>query len=191
MSFPAGGHRTYRDRIRSLAVDQASPLRVGNADGSGVRVLADVCGVYPSLGGPAWSPDGTLIAFNCRDNMWVVGADGSGLTRMPDGQNPYWSPDGSRIAFDPSPNSGLGTGPRLAIVDADGTHVRVFWPASAGPWNPWRSPVPGKPASTGSGLAAPLVFAIALVVLGGDFIGSRRVRAASELSARSIEDVTP
>lgn len=119
-------------QIAYLVLDEAGPLRVVNADGTGVQVLADVCGVYPSLGGPAWSPDGTRIAFNCdRTHMWVVGADDSGLTRMPNGRNPYWSPDGSRIAFE-LPHQG-----NLAIANADGTHVQVFgYPAHVGPWNP-------------------------------------------------------
>jgi Tol biopolymer transport system component len=110
-------------------------LRVVNAEGTGVRVLADVCGVSTSLGGPAWSPDGTHIAFNCRTNMWVVGADGSGLMRMPHGRNPYWSPDGSRIAF---VASGV-----LAIADSDGTNVQLFGAARAGPWNPLPLAMPG------------------------------------------------
>jgi Tol biopolymer transport system component len=168
---PDGTQIAYLDfRAKSVS------LRVVNADGTGVRVLADVGATYPSLGGPAWSPDGTHIAFNWdRTNMRVVGADGSGLTRMPDGRNPYWSPDGSRIAFE-LPHAGPQG--KLAIADADGTHVQVFgYPAHAGPWNPWPSTVPGEPASTGSGLAAPLVFAIALVVVGGVLIGGLRVRA--------------
>jgi len=158
-------------RIAYLELPNVS-LRVVNADGTGVRVLTDECGLYPSLGGPAWSPDGTHIAFNCnRTNMWVVGADGSGLTRMPHGRNPYWSPDGSRIAFE-LPHQG-----NLAIANADGTHVQVFgYPAHAGPWNPLPSAVPGELASTGSGLAAPWVYAIALVVLVGVLIGGRRAR---------------
>jgi WD40-like Beta Propeller Repeat len=150
--------------------------RIMNADGTGVRVLTDVCGYYPSLGGPAWSPDGSHIAFNCErevvggelelplgTDMWVVGADGSGLTRMPDGRNPYWSPDGSRIAFE-LPHQG-----NLAIANADGTHVQVFgYPAHAGPWNPWPSAVPGEPNSTATaGEVSPFVYAVvALGVVG-------------------------
>jgi hypothetical protein len=108
----------------------------------------------------------------------VVGADGSGLrTVIPNGWNPYWSPDGSRIAFKlRSASRPLG---ELAIANADGTHVRysdTHTPAQAGPWNPLPSAVHGNPTSTGSGLAAPLVFAIALAVVVVVLIGGRRVR---------------
>lgn len=56
---------------------------------------------------PAWSPDGTRIAFSSgRDgslHIFVMRADGSGtqgLTRTKrDDTHPAWSPDGRRIAF--------------------------------------------------------------------------------------------
>jgi TolB protein len=59
---------------------------------------------------PAWSPDGTQIAFaSRRDDNWdlyLMRADGSGLRRLTedaayDGE-PAWSPDGTRIAFSSS-----------------------------------------------------------------------------------------
>ncbi len=60
---------------------------------------------------PAWSPDGSSIAFAAGDNLhelWVMGADGSARTmlrRLP-GEYDYiiqdiaWSPGGEKIAFD-------------------------------------------------------------------------------------------
>ena len=79
-------------------------IHVVNADGSGLTNLG-VEGFEP-----AWSPDGTKIAFSAypspddafRD-VYVVDADGSGMARV--ASTPMdqfivaWSPDGTQIAF--------------------------------------------------------------------------------------------
>jgi uncharacterized repeat protein (TIGR01451 family) len=50
---------------------------------------------------PAWSSDGSRIAFGCDTGVCVIDADGSNRTQLTDfGYFPAWSPDGSRIAFD-------------------------------------------------------------------------------------------
>jgi Tol biopolymer transport system component len=100
----------------SLPIEQAT-LYLADSNGSNVRSLgqAPVRGVSP-----AWSPDGRKLAFvsfadhngpACPPNdscpssgeIYVVGADGTGLTRLTtstaDDEHPTWSPDGSRIAF--------------------------------------------------------------------------------------------
>jgi TolB protein len=56
---------------------------------------------------PAWSPDGTQIAFSCyRDDNWeicVVAADGNHLERLTAHSasdiSPAWSPDGRQLLF--------------------------------------------------------------------------------------------
>lgn len=58
---------------------------------------------------PAWSPDGTRIAYslgkNERFSIWVADADGSNATRITNDTGavadlaPAWSPDGRHIAF--------------------------------------------------------------------------------------------
>ncbi len=56
---------------------------------------------------PAWSPDGTRIAFvsrrDGRSHIYVMRADGTGARRLTDSadgdEGPTWSPDGRRIAF--------------------------------------------------------------------------------------------
>ncbi len=80
-------------------------IQVINADGSGGRVLTSTAGDW----NPAWSPDGTKLAFDRRGDpqvtgdIYVMGADGSGLKPLTSGAfndlEPVWSPDGSRIAF--------------------------------------------------------------------------------------------
>jgi Tol biopolymer transport system component len=95
-------------------------LYVANADGSEVtRLTTDLALDHSSR--PAWSPDGTRIAFtngrfvhptNCParggcpvgvvPEILVAASDGSQVQRLStveDASAPEWSPDGSRIAF--------------------------------------------------------------------------------------------
>jgi Tol biopolymer transport system component len=82
-----------------------------NADGSNVRLLSP-----PELLAccPDWSPDGSRIAFHSNGGdpfvpqnaeIWVINADGTGLTQLTDTAarhdfDPSWAPEGNAIAFD-------------------------------------------------------------------------------------------
>ena len=98
---------------------------------------------------PAWSPDGSKIAFTSdrsptgNGGIWVVNADGTGLTVLTpepglSNAKPAWSPDGSKIAF-ASNRNGLITS--IYIMNADGSNVvrltNQFPASDAGPeWSP-------------------------------------------------------
>ena len=118
--------------------DWGNGLRVMNADGSHVRVLIESLGedsfdthVYRLT----WSPDGSRLAFDTAQGIWVVGADGSGLTKViRRGWKPTWSPDGSRIAYGSSWNNAQFE--PLRIADADGSHIQEFTYGGSGSWNP-------------------------------------------------------
>jgi Tol biopolymer transport system component len=84
-----------------------------NADGSRQKRLTHERG-DPSVSKglffqdePAWSPDGTRLAFTSKRDgplhIFVMRADGSGTRRLTsteaDDEHPTWSPDGKSIAF--------------------------------------------------------------------------------------------
>jgi TolB protein len=79
---------------------------------------------------PAWSPDGTKLAFTSnRDGnpeIYVMNKDGSGLRRMTNSPtidvSPTWSPTGNQLAW-VSDRTGQ---PKIYLMNADGTGQRLL-----------------------------------------------------------------
>ncbi|MTD58800.1 serine hydrolase [Amycolatopsis pithecellobii] len=69
---------------------------------------------------PAWSPDGTHLAFLREQQVWLLAFDGGEarqLTSLPLGAGaPVWGPDGTRIAFSAPVDLEPGTDGRAPIV---------------------------------------------------------------------------
>jgi TolB protein len=139
---PDGTRIAYVGNAKPYRQSRDGQVRFGiyasNPDGADPHLLTEGL----NDGWPAWSPDGTKVAFAgtnadpgvkncipgpgslCPTNVYVMNADGSGITRITDDPAPEfapaWSPTGSSIAFARSAN---GTD-AIDVVNSDGTNER-------------------------------------------------------------------
>ena len=111
-----------------------------NADGSGLRNLTQQPDTDEGwLGGPAWSPDGSEVAFpssclrvGCEAGIYVIRVDGTSKRRLTSGESdsgPVWSPDGQTIAFNRDN--------RIYGINPDGSGLRLLTRRGRSPaWAP-------------------------------------------------------
>jgi len=100
-----GGDGVLSPDGSTLAYGFGQDVLLVNLDGSNSRTLA----VDVPASEPAWSPDGSQIAFGCVTNenqeICIVNADGSNLRNItnsaaPIGEiQPSWSPDGKYVTY--------------------------------------------------------------------------------------------
>jgi len=91
---------------------------------------------------PAWSPDGSLIAFeSSRDGefgIWVTDASGHNARRLISGRGgaPAWSPDGAQVVFASERDGNY----EIYTANVDGSDIRRLTFDKASDFNPAWSP---------------------------------------------------
>lgn len=145
---------------RQIALVLGGVLYVVDRDGSKLRRVFGRAG--DSVQFPAYSPDGSKIAFVVRSDersqdhrferqhVYTVGADGTGVTRLTSGavedNYPTWSPDGRKLAFgretwtEESAQGRRGSEWFISIVDADGGNLQEVTRGSPNEFRPSWSP---------------------------------------------------
>lgn len=121
----------------SFAALRARTVWIMNADGSDPTALeiaapAPCADDFPNPREPAWSPDGTKIAYAglCAGQLdiFVMDPDGTNVTRLTESsgndEDPAWSPDGTAIAF----SSDRDGTERIWVMDADGSNETFLGP---------------------------------------------------------------
>lgn len=106
------------------SLDRNLQIMVIRADGSRKYPLTNIAGAPCA---PAWSPDGTRIAFNATSNkgpvVMVLDLQQAKILTIARGTDPRWSPNGKKLLFIQSP--GPDGGPyAVAIANPDGTDAK-------------------------------------------------------------------
>jgi len=122
-----------------------------SADGTNVRQLTSPPATYYGSSDqyPSWSPDGSQIVFHSHRGtsygnqvmeVWVVNADGTGLTQLTfavgSDKYPDWSPTGSKITFVSTRDGGVYQRPGVYTMNTNGSGVTLIAGGTCPAWSP-------------------------------------------------------
>jgi Tol biopolymer transport system component len=127
----AGARAAFPGANGKIAYVDGGAIWTMSPDGSGKTQITT--GVDAA---PAWSPDGTKIAFHRRipactgpcSNIWIASADGSNATpAISSAQYPSWSPGGSKLVFMAGPQAAANEYGHIYRANIDGSDLTLLY----------------------------------------------------------------
>jgi tol-pal system beta propeller repeat protein TolB len=141
-------------------------IYVMKPNGSGVqRLIVDSQSPPATDLSPAWSADGTRIAFTRDFDIYSMNAYGSNRTQLTNNSDteysPAWSPYGSKIAYIRDLPAGEGqVSPKIHVMNADGSEQHQLTNTPYGEANPAWSPDGSKIAFVAWGVGGEHVYTV-------------------------------
>jgi len=144
LSASCSGATAYKpsglpERI-AYASDSDKSVHIYTIKSDGTDIQATSSDNHTNDGMPAWSPDGTKIAFisNQSDKyeVWTMNSDGSGRKRLTGlkflSSLPRWSPDGSKVVFSSQVTAADGNrSVEIFVMNSDGSGLQQITDSSA------------------------------------------------------------
>jgi Tol biopolymer transport system component len=124
------------------SIDRTAVFTI-QADGSHELQLTDATA---SEGYPAWSPDGSRIAYAAGDEIWVMNSDGTDQRAVTDcplsggcvgDMAPSWAPDGTELVLVRQEDGG-GARRLYVLREATGEIVPLTQGVQWATWPSWR-----------------------------------------------------